>query len=343
MLAYLLFAGALHLDLNSLVKNTLEITLLALIGTILSMLLVSIGLYYLLDWINLTIPFSYALLFGALISPTDPIATLALCKQVKAPSSITNTIAGESLFNDGIGIVLFLTIYELIFQHQPLTPSHISWLFIKSAVGGIGMGAILGYLGFKLLLPIKDDSMEFLVTLAICAGGYALATALTVSGPLAMVVAGLLIGNIGKQTQQANALHKTTYHAWRILDDILNAILFLLVGLELLIIQYNPLFLLVGLVTSIMIIVIRYAICFITIKPISKRKRHPPLFISILTWGGLRGGLAIALALAIPTDNARNTLLTLTYVVVIFSILIQGGTIRFLLEKSRHIQGKTYG
>jgi len=343
MLSFLLFAGGLTIDTSTLRSKKWEILTLASVSTVASTLLVGTGVYYLLPLLGLKLPYLYALLFGALISPTDPIAVLSTFKEINAPKSLEICVAGESLFNDGVGIVIFITLYELTFQGVPINFQNISLLFIEQAIGGISYGAILGYLANRMIRNIDEPKIIILLTLVVVTGGYSLALALGISGPLAMVVAGIFIGNgIQKKVvnNQKNAGNNnppsflTVF--WEVVDELLNAILFLLIGFELLtvnITDYKP----VALILVIpLILLVRLITVAVPMKFIQRKKvQHEPYLISLLTWGGLRGGLAVALALALPPNNYRSLILALTYGVVVFSLVVQGLTIKPLAKLAR--------
>lgn len=335
MLSFLLFAGALNVNINDLRNCKWEIFTLATIGTIASTLLVGILCYYLLNALHIQISFIYCLLFGALISPTDPIAVLAMCKEVKAPRKLEINIAGESLFNDGVGIVLFLTIYQIAFTTQTVTWENISFLFLQEAVGGILYGLGLGLVGYWLIKSIDDHKIEILLTLALATGGYALAQSIHVSGPLAMVVAGILIGNHGRRFSMSIKTRENLDNFWELVDEVLNALLFFLIGFELLIIKISPQELIACGIAIPLVLFVRFITVASPLSLFKLKQTYTPHFIKILTWGGLRGGLAVALALALPPSNYRNLILAMTYAVVIFSIAVQGTTIKPLIHLSK--------
>lgn len=335
MLSFLLFAGALNIDFGMLREEKWEIFILAFVGTIISTFIVGTLTYYLLGYLNRPFDFIYCLLFGALISPTDPIAVLAIFKKVGAPKSLDARLSGESLFNDGVGVVLFLTIYSVAFMGDDATPKAILHLFFQQAIGGIIYGALLGYVGYLLIKPIDNSQLEIFITLAIATGGYALAQAIDISGPLAMVVAGIFIGNHSRMFYMSEKTRENLDHFWEVVDTGLNAILFLLVGLELILIKLSFFEMLTG-SAAIIIVLLSRTICVATPLGLMKLKRkYEPYASRIMIWGGLRGGLAIALALAIPSGPERAIILPMTYAVVLFSILIQGVTINRLVIKCK--------
>lgn len=334
MLSFLLFAGALNIDISHLQARKWEISLLASLGTVVSTVLVAVLVYWLVPVFGIHLDFIYCLLFGALISPTDPIAVLALFKSLNAPRQMSVFLEGESLFNDGVGIVIFLSLYELAFSGHSISFSSVSTLFLQQAVGGLLYGAALGLLAYFLLKPIDDHKIEILVTLAIVSGGYAFAEWLHVSGPLAMVVAGLFIGNQGRYFYMSKKTRESLETFWEVVDEVLNAVLFLLIGLELLILDIHLAELLLALLVIPLVLIVRWLCVATPMSFFKRRQSYSPYMIYILTWGGLRGGLAVALALALPAIAERQTILTMTYAVVVFSILVQGLTMRPLLRKS---------
>lgn len=336
MLSFLLFAGSLNIDFSILKSRKWEIGILASLSTIASALLVGVSIYYLLPLLGLTLPFLYCLLFGALISPTDPIAVLATFKQIGAPKNLEVCVAGESLFNDGVGIVIFLTIYMLTFQGIPITFKNVSLLFLEQAVGGIAYGAILGFIAHLLIKNIKDPKTIILITLAIVTGGYNLALAFDISGPLAMVVAGIFIGNKVRETKTESHRNEILKTFWEVIDELLNAVLFLLIGFELLNINVTDFKFSAVLLAIPLVLLIRLITVAIPMKFFQSRRTHEPYTISVLTWGGLRGGLAVALALTLPVNEYRELILAMTYGVVVFAVVIQGLTIKPLARLARN-------
>jgi CPA1 family monovalent cation:H+ antiporter len=334
MLSFLLFAGALNIDINELRNQKWEIGILATAGTIASTLLVGISSYYLLHVLGFQIPFAYTMLFGALISPTDPIAVLSIFKRMKAPRKLSIKVEAESLFNDGVGIVIFLSIYQLIFTHTPITFASLSILFLKQAAGGIIFGTGLGLLAYWLMKPIDDHKVEILLTLAVATGGYTFAQMLGISGPLAMVAAGLLIGNHGRNFSMSISTKRNLDTFWELIDEILNAVLFLLIGLELVLIDATWKEITAAIVAVPLVLSIRYITVGTPISILKLRRKYVPHAINIMTWGGLRGGLAVALALSIPAGEYRHLILVMTYAIVLFSVLVQGLTVKHLIKLS---------
>ena len=328
LLSFLLFAGSLTIDFSEFKSRKMEISLLATISTIVSTLLVAICTYYLLPVLHVQLPFLYCLLFGALISPTDPIAVLATFKQIGAPKKLAVCVAGESLFNDGVGIVLFLTIYQLTFNNIPVTFQNVSLLFLEQALGGMAYGIILGWVALRLSHAVKDPKIIILLTIAIVTGGYSLALAIDISGPLAMVVAGMFLGNKMGANKTTTKRNDTLKVFWEIIDELLNAVLFLLIGFELLVIQINLDILWMTLATIPVVLMVRLLTVAIPMKALQLKRSHDPYTVTVLTWGGLRGGLAVALALSIPPSPYRDIIVAVTYGVVIFSVVVQGLTIK---------------
>lgn len=328
MLSFLLFAGALHVNINDLREQKWVIGILATIGVVLSTFIVGTAIYYLLQWLNISVNYKFCLVFGALISPTDPIAVLSILKVAGAPRALKTKITGESLFNDGVGVVLFLVLLGIATGSGETATSQILGLFALEFFGGLLFGLGLGYLGFIMLSGVDNYQVEALVTLAIVSGGYALAEVLHISAPIAIVVAGLFIGNKGRMHAMSENTRMRLDNFWELIDEVLNAILFLLIGVEILILTLSSEFMLAGLLT-IPIALFARLICVGTPIQIMKNLRtFSPYTTSILTWGGLRGGISVALALSIPSVPAREPLLVMTYFVVVFSILVQGLTLK---------------
>lgn len=334
MLSFLLFAGALNVCIDQLLKEKWEVTILALGSTILSTLIIGSIAFYFLAWLGQPLEFIYCLLFGALISPTDPIAVLAVFKELNAPKSLDTRVAGESLFNDGIGIVLFVTIYEIAFNHHSATMKAVTTLFFQQALGGILFGALLGYLGYRLIKPIDDSLHEIFVTLAIATGGYSLAQMLGISGPLAMVVAGMFIGNRQKMFYMSEKTRGHLMHFWEVVEHAFNAILFLLIGLELIVIQRSPTIWIAALGAIIIVLFARSVSVGLPMQllRLTAKRSYEPFATTIMIWGGLRGGLAIALALTLPASPAKTVILPMTYATVLFSILVQGLSIKPMIN-----------
>ncbi|MBX3427521.1 MAG: sodium:proton antiporter [Pirellulales bacterium] len=340
MLGFLLFAGALHVNLNDLKEQKWLIAMLASVGVALSTALTGLLAWCIFRAVGIEARFIYCLLFGALISPTDPIAVLAILKQAGAPKNLETKITGESLFNDGLGVVIFLGLWEIATGQHGFDVPHLAELFLQEAVGGAVFGWLLGYFAFRLLKSMDNYSVEVLVSLAVAAGGYAVANALHLSGPIAMVVAGLLIGNHGRSFAMSD---KTVEHLdtfWELIDEILNAVLFVLIGLEVVVFTFTGQYLAAGLLMIPAVLAARFVSVGLPIAlQRSSRVLHPQA-TRILTWAGLRGGISVALALSIPATAfdgqpipEREPIVAITYIVVVFSVLVQGLTIGTVLRR----------
>ncbi|RLA44965.1 MAG: sodium:proton antiporter [Gammaproteobacteria bacterium] len=324
MLSFLLFAGALHVNLNDLAKQRWVIGILATFGVVGATFIIGGGAYYLFGWLGLDVPFIYCLLFGALISPTDPIAVLGILKSVGAPKTLETKIVGESLFNDGVAVVVFLVLADIATGDVEITMSSVITLFLQEAIGGLIFGLAAGSLAFYMLKRVDNYQVEVLITLALVTGGYAVAEHFHLSAPIAIVVAGLLIGNHGRRSAMSE---QTTEHLdtfWELVDEMLNAVLFVLIGLELLVISLRGDYLLAGVLAIPMILVVRLLSVGLPITVMRRFREFSPGVVTILTWAGLRGGISVALALSLPSGETRDLLVTATYVVVVFSIVVQG-------------------
>jgi len=332
MLSFLLFASALHVNISDLMQQKTPILLLASVGVIASTFLVGIGAWYILALLGIKLPFIYCLLFGALISPTDPIAVIGILKTAGAPKSLEAKISGESMFNDGVAVVIFIVLLGIASGGHDLKFGHIAFLFLEEAVGGLLFGLVIGYIGFLILRSIDNYQLEMMITLALVMGGYTLADSLHISGPLAMVVAGLLIGNHGRRYAMSDRTREHVDNSWHLIDEVLNAILFLLIGIEILAIEWNSAYLLAGLMLVPITLAARYFSVGILIGMMRKLRSFSPGAVNILTWGGLRGGISVALALSVPAGVARNEILTITYIIVVFSILVQGLSVGRLIR-----------
>lgn len=333
MLGYLLFAGALQIDLNDLKQKKWEILTFATVGTVLSTFIIGTAMYGVLALLNIHMSYLYCLLFGALISPTDPVAVLSILKTTKPPRSLSIKISGESLFNDGIGVVIFLLLLDMATGEEVSAVSAIE-VFTLEAIGGALLGLALGYFTYVLLKKVDDYKTEILVTLALATGGYALASALHMSGAIAMVVAGLLVGNRGKQFAMSLKTRENLDTFWDLVEDILNSILFVLIGFELLMISLQPSYITAGLIAIGVVLLARLISVAIPFQFLKWAKRKfSKGALAIMTWGGLRGGIPIALALLLPRGQEFDIILTITYVVVAFSIIVQGLSMKRLLGK----------
>jgi len=327
MLSFLLFAGALHIDLNRLLARRWAISSLATLGIVMSTSIVGVVSFYALRWAGLDIPLSYCLVFGALISPTDPIAVLSILKHARVPESLEAKIAGESLFNDGVGVVMFTILLALATGEEALTFIGVTTLFATEAIGGVLLGFVAGYVAYRAMRAIDEHNVEVMITLSLVMGTYALASLIHVSGPIAMVVAGLLIGNHGTRFAMSEVTRDHVEKFWSLLDEVLNSLLFLAIGFEVVALTLTPG--VVGIVAAAIPIVLaaRFVSVGIPIRVLGMWREFTTGAIPVLTWGGLRGGISVALALSLPDVPARATILAATYGVVVFSILVQGLTI----------------
>lgn len=350
VLGFLLFAGALNIDLNHLKDQKFEITFLALAGTLFSTFFIGIVLWLIFSLIGIELNFIYCCLFGALISPTDPIAVLAIVKKLKAPQRISTQIEGESLFNDGVGLVIFVTIFEVAFGKTAPTISGTALLFIREALGGIAFGAVLGGIFHYLIKGSSDNMMRLILTMLIPTFGYVLGEHLEVSAPLAMVVSGILIGNITRKyisEQSANQMA----HLWELVDEILNAVLFLLIGFVMITFSFHTVDIIAVIIAIPLVLLSRYLSVRLSYVGFTRYRQYNPESIKILTWGGLRGGLALAMAMAIPTHiylpshpdvSIKEIIVLMTYAIVIFSILVQGSTITPMIMKAKAVDNKPF-
>ncbi len=324
MLSLLLFAGALHVDLSELRAYKWQVGILAVFGTLISTALVGFGLWAVLPYTGVALPLPYCLIFGALISPTDPVAVMGVLKSAGAPKSLEIVIAGESLFNDGVGVVLFSLMLAMVTGGEAPTATRGAILLLQEGGGGIAFGLVLGYVTYRMLKSIDSYQEEVLITLAAVLGGYALASRLHVSGPLAMVVAGLIIGNHGRALAMSDKTREHLDMFWELLDSILNAVLFVLIGLEVILIKFSTSLALAA--TGVIAITLGARLLSVgaPIVLLGRVFEVPQGALRVLTWGGLRGGISVALALSLPFGAQRDLVLALTYAVVVFSILVQG-------------------
>ncbi len=333
MLSFLLFAGALHVDLNELTKQKWDVLAFATVGVILSTVLVGTMTYILSGYLGLGLKFVYCLLFGALISPTDPISVLQMLKKAGAPKSMETIIAAESLFNDGIGVVVFITIWEAAFGMPDISFGGIFLIFAQEVIGGILIGLATGWVAYKLLKSIDNYQVEILITLSLVMGGYALASEVRSSGPIAIVVAGLLIGNHGRQFAMSAKTRQNLDMFWELTDEILNSLLFVLIGIELLIIRLSTKHIFAGMLAILIVLLSRAVSIGLPKLVLSIGKKFDFTSLKIMTWGGLRGGIAVALALSLPAVAEKDIIITMTYIVVVFSILVQGLTVKYLVRR----------
>jgi CPA1 family monovalent cation:H+ antiporter len=333
MLNFLLFAGAIHVSLQDLHKQRLPILILSTVGVILSTFLVGSLMYGLLLQLGLDVPFIQCLVFGSLISPTDPLAVIALLRKVRIGKPLEIKIAGESLFNDGVSVLLFAVLLQLAQGSAvDITFQHVAGLFVQEMIGGLVIGFFLGYIGSQGIKRINDYQVTVLITVAIVMGGYLVTRFLHISGPLTMAAAGLVIGNYGKATAMSNADKDYLDKFWEMIDEILNAMLFLIIGLELLLIPNIHQDWIIGCVSVLIVLVSRYLSIWLPMWIIPNVGRFDAKTMAVLVWGGLRGGMSIALALTIDPTLNQNLFLSATYYVVVFSIVVQGLSIGKLIS-----------
>ena len=335
MLSFLLFAGALHTNFNQLKIQRWPVLVFATVGTFVSTFLVGIIMYYILLWVGLQVDFIYCLLFGALISPTDPIAVLGILKKAGAPKKLETKIVGESLFNDGVGVVIFLTIFNIASTSMANVETlDIIKLFAQEVIGGIVLGLILGWITYKMLKSIDDYEVEVIITIAAVMGGTLFAHQLHLSAPLAMVTAGLIVGN---DTVRNEAMSETTEtyvdKFWELIDVLLNTMLFVMIGMELLVLTFKGSYIIAGLLAIPVVLLSRYLSLWHPIKFFSKKLEFIPNTNLIMTWGGLRGGISIALALSLTQEMHKELFLVITYIIVSFSIIGQGLTVESLIKR----------
>jgi CPA1 family monovalent cation:H+ antiporter len=341
MLSFLLFAGAMHINLDDLTTQKWAITVLATAGVVASTFIVGGLTWMVLDLLRMPTSFIYCLLFGALISPTDPVAVIGILKTVGVPKSLETKIAGESLFNDGIGVVVFLILLELALGGGDITAGGVALLFLEEAIGGAVLGLVLGLLAYQMLKRVNNYQVEVIITLALVMGGYALADRIHTSGPIAIVVAGLLIGNHGRAFAMSKITRERLDDFWELMDEILNALLFLLIGMEVLVMPFTRELLIAGLVAIIITLFARWASVGGAVLIMRPFRAFSPGAIKILTWGGLRGGISVALALSLPVVPERKTIVTITYIIVVFSIVLQGMTLgRVVKQIYPGVEGK---
>jgi Na+:H+ antiporter len=346
MLSFLLFAGALEMDLGKLGEEKWMILILATVGVLISTFVVGNIMFYVLPLVNVQLDYIYCMLFGALISPTDPIAVLAMIKKSAVSKNLESQIGGESLFNDGIGVVVFLTILSIAVPsaHSATTPGGVALLFGQEVLGGITLGAIFGYLGLKLLILIENEytEIEVLVTLSMVLGGASIAHTLHISGPLAMVVMGLFVGNKGRSSELSDAAGEYVYKFWHLMDEAMNAILFILIGMQIIVINWKIHYVLAAVIAIAVVLFARFLGVGIPVSLYRLKEKVPKYTIRILTWSGLRGGISVALALSLYQNAKDGSMMAetvdlitvMTYCVVLFSIVVQGLTVKKLFAKA---------
>lgn len=328
MLNFLLFAGAIHISLHDLRKQRIPVIIFSTVGVIISTLVVGALMYAAFNALNMQVRFIECLVFGALISPTDPIAVIAILKRAGIRKSVEIKVAGESLFNDGVAVVLFTILMQLARGSEiDITFAHISGLFLQEAVGGLVIGVVLGYIGSQAIRRINDYNVTVMITLAIVMGGYLVTRYLHISGPLTMVAAGLVIGNYGKAIAMSSSDKDYLDKFWELIDEILNGILFLIIGFELLLISNLTQYWQIGSLAVVIVLLARFFSIWLPIRLIPNIGTFDRKTITILVWGGLRGGVSVALALTIDEALNQSLFLAITYYVVVFSIIVQGLTI----------------
>ncbi|MGB0907611.1 MAG: cation:proton antiporter [Maricaulaceae bacterium] len=337
MLAFLLFAGALHVDLGFLKSAKWAIGSMATIGVVLSTFIIGTGFYYIAKIFGIELPYTWALVFGALISPTDPVAVLSILKTVNMPHSLEAKIAGESLFNDGVGVVVFTIVVAVAVGAgghggAHIDAAHVAELFFVEAGGGALLGAFTGWLAYRMMAMIDEHAIEILITLGIVAGTYALAQRLHLSGPIAVVITGLMVGNKGAEFAMSEHTRTYLFGFWEMIDEILNSVLFLLIGLEILVLGISPKFGLIMLVCIPLVLLARFVAVSVPMRFLGLFKTFTKGAIPVLTWGGVRGGISVALALSLPENEYKPLILAATYGVVIFSIVVQGLTIKGVVK-----------
>jgi CPA1 family monovalent cation:H+ antiporter len=332
MLSFLLFAGALHVKLSDLAEQKWVIGLLASAGTILSTFIIGLAAWVLFDAIGLEVSLTYCLLFCALISPTDPIAVLGILKSAGAPRALEIKITGESLFNDGVAVVVFLVLFGIAIGGEQVTVDGILLLFLREAFGGLIFGLISGAVAYLMLRRIDNYQAEVLITLATASGGYALAEHLHISAPITVVVSGLFIGNLGRHGAMSDLTRAHIDNFWELVDEVLNAVLFVLIGLEVMMLTLDMSYLVAGGLAIPLVLLARAISVGLPLALMRRFRSMSAGSVSILTWGGLRGGISVAMALALPDGPARDLIVTVTYVVVVFSILFQGLTLAPLVR-----------
>ncbi len=332
MLSFLLFAGALHVDWAEMRRGRWAIILLSTIGVAVSTVLVGVGTFFLAKALGVSAPLPWCFVFGALISPTDPVAVMSVLKRANVPPLLQATVAGESLFNDGVGVVVFAILLGVASGSTPFSYEHAATAFAWEAGGGIVLGLAIGWIAYRAMLSIDDFSVEVMLSLAVVMGGYSVAHWLHVSGPVAMAVAGLIIGNAAVAEAMSDTTRDYLLKFWALIDEVLNAVLFLLIGLEVIAVTAESRVLLLGLVLIPVVVLARFVSVGGPLLLMRSRLSFGKMGMPTLVWGGLRGGISIAMALSLPASETRTVLLAATYVVVLFSVIVQGGSISRLIR-----------
>jgi len=328
MLNFLLFAGGIHVNIKDLKEQFGPVVIFSTVGVIISTFAVAFGTFYLLPLVGIQMPFIYCLVFGALISPTDPVAVLSILKQANVSKSLETKVAGESLFNDGMAVVVFTVVLQLaIGKEIDLNVENIGLLLLREAGGGLLLGVLLGYSASRALRVVDDYIISVLITLSVVMGGYLIAREMHISAPLAMVAAGLFMGNFSESFKMKSETQDYLIKFWELIDEIMNAVLFLFIGFELLLIKDLNEYLLAGGICIMIVLLARWIAIFIPTKFMAFKYRFSPQTVKVLVWGGIRGGVSIALALSIPVNEYSQIIISITYCVVVFSIIVQGLTI----------------
>ncbi|MEP6836167.1 MAG: sodium:proton antiporter [Gemmatimonas sp.] len=333
MLSFLLFAGALHVDWAELRRARLAIFVLSTVGVLISTALVGGGFWLLSQWLGLNVPLVWCMVFGALISPTDPVAVMAVLQRAAVPPTLRAVVAGESLFNDGVGVVVFTIVVASALGVESFSVSTAATVFLMEAGGGVVLGAVVGWIAFRAMESIDEYSVEVMISLAVVMGGYSLAHWIHVSGPVAMAVAGLIIGNHGVAHAMSDVTRDYLIKFWALIDEILNAVLFLLIGLEVIAIAPGVRVVVLGSLCVALVVLARYISVVLPLTAMRSVISLGRLGTPTLVWGGLRGGISVALALSLPESPVRTTILAATYVVVMFAVIVQGGTVGLLIKR----------
>ena len=328
MLNFLLFAGGIHVNIKDLKEQFGPVVIFSTVGVIISTFAVAFGTFYLLPLVGIQMPFIYCLVFGALISPTDPVAVLSILKQANVSKSLETKVAGESLFNDGMAVVVFTVVLQLaIGKDIDLNVENIGLLLLREAGGGLLLGVLLGYSASRALRVVDDYIISVLITLSVVMGGYLIAREMHISAPLAMVAAGLFMGNFSESFKMKSETQDYLIKFWELIDEIMNAVLFLFIGFELLLIKDLNEYLVAGGICIMIVLLARWVAIFVPTKFMAFKYRFSPQTVKVLVWGGIRGGVSIALALSIPVNEYSQIIISITYCVVVFSIIVQGLTI----------------